>query len=102
MKKNTKILIALVIGIILSGIILWNWKSPSSTLVSPTPTNMVDTTKYTDVVLINRTNDSVQVFVTLILTHLILTEHLYIVKVFFGLKKMWNIILETHLQYFQQ
>ena len=65
MKKITKILIALGIGIILSGIILWNWKSPSPTLVSPTPTNMVDTTKYTDVVLINRTNDSVQVFVTL-------------------------------------
>ena len=65
MKKITKILIALGIGMILSGIILWNCKSPSPTLVSPTPTNMVDTTKYTDVVLINRTNDSVQVFVTL-------------------------------------
>jgi len=66
MKKTTKILITLVIGIILSGIILWSWKSPSPTLVSPTPTNMVDTTKYTDVVLINRSNiDSVQVFVTL-------------------------------------
>lgn len=61
MKKITKILIAL--GIIL-WVILWNWKSPSP--VSPTPTNLVDTTKYTDVVLINHTNiDSVQVFVTL-------------------------------------
>ena len=65
MKKITKILIVLGIGAILSGIILWNCKSPSLTLVSPTPTNMVDTTKYTDVVLINCTNDSVQVFVTL-------------------------------------
>lgn len=65
MKKITKILIAFGIGTILSGIILWSCKSPSPTLVSPTPTNMVDTTKYTDVVLINCTNDSVQVFVTL-------------------------------------
>ena len=66
MKKNTKILTALGIGMILLGSILWICNSPSPTLDSPTPTNMVDTTKYTDVVLINRSDiDSVQVFVTL-------------------------------------
>lgn len=64
MKKIAKILIAIGIGSIIAGGVLWNWKN--SKPVTPPSTNTVDTTKYTDVVLINNSNlDSVQVFVTL-------------------------------------
>lgn len=59
MKKIAKILIAFGIGLVIAGAILWNWNNPS-------PTPVVDTTKYTDVVLVNKSElDSVQVFVTL-------------------------------------
>ena len=64
MKKLSKILIALGIGLVVSGLILWSSISPS-----PKPnTNpaQIDTSKFTDVVLINNSNlDSVLVYVTL-------------------------------------
>lgn len=65
MKKIAKILIAIGIGLIISGAILWSCNNKPTP--SPTPSsNGVDTTKYTDVVLVNNSNlDSVQVFVTL-------------------------------------
>jgi hypothetical protein len=64
MKKISKILIAIGIGFIIAGGLVWNWKN-SNPVPSPSP-NMVDTTKYTDVVLMNSSNlDSVKVFVTL-------------------------------------
>ena len=66
MKKISKILIVTGIGLIVAGSLLWNWKTTPTPTPTPTPSNMVDTTKYTDVVLINKSNlDSVQVFVTL-------------------------------------
>ena len=62
MKKIAKILIALGIGLLVAGAILWNWKCNPPTPPSPS----VDTTHYTDVVLVNKSQlDSVQVFVTL-------------------------------------
>lgn len=65
MKKISKILIATGLGLLITGAVLWNWKS-NPTPSNPTPSSMVDTTKYTDVVLVNNSNlDSVQVFVTL-------------------------------------
>lgn len=66
MKKEAKILIAFGIGLLIAGAILWNWNKPTPT-PTPTPSEIpVDTTKYTDVVLINNSNlDSVQVFLTL-------------------------------------
>jgi len=66
MKKIAKILIAFGIGLLIAGAILWNWNKPTPT-PTPTPSEIpVDTTKYTDVVLINNSNlDSVQVFLTL-------------------------------------
>jgi hypothetical protein len=65
MKKYAKILISLGIGLIVAGylILAGDHKAPSKPSQS---TVQVDTTKYTDVVLINKSNlDSVQVFVTL-------------------------------------
>ena len=66
MKKTAKILIALGIGLVIAGAVLWNWHKPDPT-PTPTPTpSVVDTTKYTDVVLVNNSNlDSVKVYVTL-------------------------------------
>ena len=65
MKNYAKILIALGIGLIVSGYIILDWGKTNPT-PSAHPSVMVDTTKYTDVVLINSSNlDSVQVFVTL-------------------------------------
>jgi len=62
MKKIAVILIALGIGLIAAGAIIWSSQKPTPT---PTP-SIVDTTKYTDVVLMNSSKlDSVQVFVTL-------------------------------------
>ena len=65
MKKLSKILIALGIGLLVAGAIIWNWKhirpNPNP---NPTP-SYVDTTKHTDVILKNWTNDSVVVYVTL-------------------------------------
>jgi len=64
MKKIAKILIALGIGSLIAGAILWNWNQPTPTPPQPLPT--VDTTQYTDVVLVNKSQlDSVQVWVTL-------------------------------------
>ena len=64
MKKIAKFLIALGIGLAVAGAILWSWSHKTPT-PGPTPPS-VDTTKYTDVVLINSSKyDSVQVFVTL-------------------------------------
>jgi len=64
MKKIAKILIALGIGLLIAGAILWNWNHPTPTPAPPAPT--VDTTRYTDVVLINKAQlDSVQVWVVL-------------------------------------
>lgn len=67
MKKISKILIAAGLGLLVAGAVLWNWNKPTSTPTnSSTPSSMVDTTKYTDVVLMNSSKlDSVQVFVTL-------------------------------------
>jgi hypothetical protein len=63
MKKIAKILIALGIGLLVAGVILYDWHCNKP---NPTPTPLVDTTKYTDVVLINDSElDSVQVFLTL-------------------------------------
>ena len=63
MKKIAKILIALGIGLIIAGAILWNWNHHTPI---PNPNVVVDTAKYTDVVLINSSKyDSVQVYVTL-------------------------------------
>jgi hypothetical protein len=67
MKKYAKILITTGIGLIVAGLIIWNSKTPNP---NPTPNTkpsfVTDTTKYTDVVLINSSNlDSIQVFVTL-------------------------------------
>lgn len=65
MKKYAKLLIALGIGLTIAGYLLLNSKKPNPE-PTPTPSVVVDTTKYTDVVLINKSNlDSVQVFVTL-------------------------------------
>lgn len=62
MKKISKILITT--GIIF--LTLWGCKNTTQTCTTPTPSSVVDTTKYTDVVLINKSGlDSVQVFVTL-------------------------------------
>ena len=56
MKKIAKILIALGIGLLVAGAILWNWKRNPPTPPSPS----VDTTHYTDVVLVNKSQlDSV-------------------------------------------
>jgi len=66
MKKIAKILIALGIGLIVAGTILWKCNQPNPTPPPPAPTVSVDTTKYTDVVLINNSKlDSVEVFITL-------------------------------------
>ena len=65
MTKLSKILIAIGLGLIVTGILIWLWKSPTPQPV-PTPSVGVDTTKYTDVVLKNSSDlDSVQVFVTM-------------------------------------
>lgn len=62
MKKIAKILIVIGIGLAIAGAILWNWSRSTPTHHKP----FVDTTKYTDVVLVNKSElDSVQVFVTL-------------------------------------
>ena len=66
MKKIAKILIALGIGLLIAGAILWNWNHPTPTPAPPAPAPTVDTTRYTDVVLINKSQlDSVQVWVVL-------------------------------------
>ena len=63
MKKIAKILIAIGIGLLIAGAILWDWDNPKH---KPNQNPIVDTTKYTDVVLINKSElDSVKVFVTL-------------------------------------
>lgn len=67
MKKIAKFLIAAGAVILITGAVLWNCSNtnPKPT-PTPTPSNTVDTTKYTDVVLINKSNlDSVKVFITL-------------------------------------
>ncbi len=64
MKNIAKILIAAAIILLVVAAILWNWKHIDPTPTPPSPS--VDTTKYTDVVLINKSQlDSVQVFLTL-------------------------------------
>lgn len=64
MKKTAKILIALGIGLVIAGGILWACSNKPNTPTVPT-SNGIDTTKYTDVVLVNNSKlDSVQVFVT--------------------------------------
>jgi hypothetical protein len=64
MKTITKFLISVgLISLITGMVISCNTKPTHS---SPHSTTSVDTTKYTDVVLINKSNlDSVQVFITL-------------------------------------
>ena len=63
MKKIAKILIAIGIGLLIAGASLWDWDNPKH---KPNQNPIVDTTKYTDVVLINKSElDSVKVFVTL-------------------------------------
>ena len=63
MKSIAKILIVLGTILIFSGLFILGNKTPIHNLPNP---SLVDTTKYTDVVLINRSNyDSVQVFITL-------------------------------------
>lgn len=66
MKKTAKILIAIGLGLVVAGAILWNCNTPNPPTPPAPSSNTVDTTKYTDVVLINKSNlDSVKVYVTL-------------------------------------
>lgn len=67
MKKISKFLIATGLILVITGAVLWNCNNkPTPDPTPSTPTSIVDTTKYTDVVLVNKSNlDSVQVFVTL-------------------------------------
>lgn len=66
MNKLAKLLIALGLGLVAAGIILW-WLNHSKPLPGPTPNSpTVDTAVYTDVVLVNSSKyDSVQVYITL-------------------------------------
>lgn len=62
-EKISKILIVLSFGLVISGLILF---SQSCNTTNPPSNSGVDTTKYTDVVLINHSElDSVQVYLTL-------------------------------------
>lgn len=60
MKKIAKILIALGVGLLIAGLILYFWKHHKPNHIPSS------TSKYTDVVLVNKSElDSVQVFITL-------------------------------------